>query len=260
MLANYPPFLPIPEKIARRARAMFGNRNIYLTIGNPIDELFSDLFSEISWSKNDGSPLESKYLLSLISAIQYEEELPDLQFIEALRARIDIKYALHLPENYPGLDFVWLSGLRKQLSAAPQKMESFQKFLDRLKYMGLFCRNDGKPYDAETVIKTLMISSLMERVVQSMYMLLEELAIEDANWLRSIILPQWYERYNRNRPIIFWPNFNNNWRAFPQAIGKDLQYLIEKIDKPPINISEGLPTVLILKQAWDDLYQAMDQN
>ena len=254
-----PSFKPIPEKTARRVKTLFGKSNMYLRLGNQVDELFTDLFSQ-DRIMADTSTCESVCLLFLISAIQYEEELPDLRFIKALSGRMEIKYALHLPEDYPSIDAVWLSGFRQQLLSSPIDLHSFQEFLDRLKKIGLLCQNPEKSSDAKIVLKTIMIASLVERVVEAMYLLLEKLAIENYEWLRSIILPQWYERYSRTKGIMLWPDFKNNWRSLPQAIGQDLHYLLDKIDKSPVHITEGLSTVLILRQSWEDLYEAMETN
>lgn len=252
-------FTPIPEKTSRRAKTSFGNGNIYLSIGDQIDDLFTGIFRQNGVVK-DPSWIESVSLFFLITAVQYEEQLPDLRFIEAIPGRIEIKYALHLSSDYPDFDSIWLSGFRQQILSSPADLQSFQELLDRLKNLGLFCRAPDSSIDGMNVLKTVTIASLTERVVQAMYLLLEKLAIEDSSWLRSIILPHWYERYNRSKPIKLWPDFSNEWRAVPQAIGQDLRYLIDKIDKSPISINEGLPTLLVLKQAWEDLSQATGPN
>ncbi len=254
-----PSFKPIPDKTARRVRTLFGKSNLYLRLGNQVSELFANLFTEDRFML-DSSNSESICLFFLISAIQYEEELPDLRFIEALSGRMEIKYALHLPEDYSNIDAVWLSGFRQQLLSNPIDVHSFQLLLDRLKNLGFLCQNSEKSTDAKIVLKTIMIASLIERVVESMYLLLEKLAIEDYEWLRSITLPQWYERYSRTKSIMLWPDFNNNWRALSQAIGQDLHYLLEKIEKSPIHFTEGLPTELVLRQAWEDLYQVLESD
>ena len=64
------------------------------------DEDFLDLFSE------KGQPAESAWRLALVMVMQYAEGLTDRQAADAVRTRIDWKYALSLEITDPGFDFV----------------------------------------------------------------------------------------------------------------------------------------------------------
>ncbi len=106
--------LPVPEETARVARAPFPKGNIYLQIRDTlgsiyIDEDFADLFSI------RGQPAQSPWRLALICIMQYMENLSDRQVAEAVRGRIDWKYALSLPLDDPGFDFSILSEFRQRL-------------------------------------------------------------------------------------------------------------------------------------------------
>ena len=63
------------------------------------DEDFLDLFSE------KGQPAESAWRLALVLVMQYAEGLTDRQAADAVRTRIDWKYALSLEITDPGFDF-----------------------------------------------------------------------------------------------------------------------------------------------------------
>src|SRR6188768_2819509 len=62
-----------------------------------------------------GHPAESPWRLALVTVMQFAEGLSDRQAAEAVRARIDWKYALGLELTDPGFDFSVLSEFRARL-------------------------------------------------------------------------------------------------------------------------------------------------
>ena len=96
---------PIPEETRRVARAILPKGNIFIQMRDAFgtffrDEDFLDLFSE------KGQPAESAWRLALVMVMQYAEGLTDRQAADAVRTRIDWKYALSLEITDPGFDFV----------------------------------------------------------------------------------------------------------------------------------------------------------
>ncbi len=107
---------PVPDSTAAVARTAFPKGNIYLQIRDTlgsiyIDEDFTDLFSV------RGQPAQSPWRLALISVMQYLENLSDRQAADAVRGRIDWKYALSLPLDDAGFNFSVLSEFRQRLIA-----------------------------------------------------------------------------------------------------------------------------------------------
>lgn len=70
------------------------------------DEDFTGLFPQ------RGQPGESPWHLALVMVMQYAEGMSDRQAAEAVRARIDWKYALGLELDDPGFDHSVLSEFR----------------------------------------------------------------------------------------------------------------------------------------------------
>jgi transposase len=62
-----------------------------------------------------GRPAEAPWRLALVTVMQFAEGLSDRQAAEAVRARIDWKYALGLELTDPGFDFSVLSEFRARL-------------------------------------------------------------------------------------------------------------------------------------------------
>jgi transposase len=83
---------PVPEETARIARAAFPKGNLCLRLRDTLgtlytDQLFADLFPV------RGQPAEAPWRLALVTVLQFVEGLSDRQAEEAVRARIDWKYA-----------------------------------------------------------------------------------------------------------------------------------------------------------------------
>jgi len=75
------------------------------------DKSFADLFP------NNGQPAEAPWRLALVTIIQFAEGLSDRQATDAVRGRIDVKYALSLELADPGFDASVLSEFRIRLIA-----------------------------------------------------------------------------------------------------------------------------------------------
>ena len=94
----------VPEETVRVARAAFPKGNLYLKMRDELgtfykDEDFAALFP------TRGQPAFSPWRLALITVMQFSEGLSDRQAAEAVRARIDWKYALSLELEDSGFDF-----------------------------------------------------------------------------------------------------------------------------------------------------------
>src|SRR5438445_11748693 len=96
-------FGPVPEETARIARAAFRKGNLYLRMRDALGEVVSDEAFTALFSGR-GQPALSPWRLALVSIMQYVEGLSDLQAADAVRGRIDWKYALGLTLSDPGFD------------------------------------------------------------------------------------------------------------------------------------------------------------
>ena len=112
---------PVPEETCRVAQAAFPRGNIYMRIvmnsaPSDDDQLFTSLFPA------RGQPAESPWRLALATVIQFAEGLSDRQAADAVRSRIDWKYALGLELTDPGFDHTVLSEFRTRLVAGQAEL------------------------------------------------------------------------------------------------------------------------------------------
>ena len=86
----------LPEETARFARAACRRGNPYLRLADALGPIFSNpQFADLY--PQEGRPAEDPAQLALVTLFQFAENLTDRQAAEAVRTRIDWKYALCRP-------------------------------------------------------------------------------------------------------------------------------------------------------------------
>src|SRR5262245_27014726 len=98
------PFTAVPSDTARVCRAAFPKGNVYMRMRDELvvvyhDEAFAPLFS------TRGKSAEAPWRLALVTLMQYAEGLSDRQAADAVRGRMDWKYALNMELTDAGFDF-----------------------------------------------------------------------------------------------------------------------------------------------------------
>src|SRR5215207_10941698 len=105
---------PIPEETARVARAAFPGGNLYVRMREAFDSIYSDEdFADLFPTR--GQPAEAPWRLALVTIFQFAEHLSDRAAADAVRGRIDWKYALSLELTDAGFDHTVLSEFRTRL-------------------------------------------------------------------------------------------------------------------------------------------------
>jgi hypothetical protein len=253
MLFHPFPFPPVPGDTARAAIGLFGKGNAYIRLGEHINELLSPLdpmMREIAGEKS----AQTNILYITLVAFQFAEEFTDRQMLDALRRRVDLKYALHLPMNYPVLPSTVLCECRKQLRADPASRYAFQILLDGIAGFGLLQSDHAKPSSALEVIDEVCTGNRLDIVAEAMLQALESLASTNAEWLRQVARPHWYMRYSRRTQLHLWPNDIEKWEAEVLAIGTDIQYLLAEIGKSQLPDLTSLQDVQLLRQVWEEQF------
>ena len=104
LMLKVQPVGSVPAETARIARQILPNGNRYLTLRDELGSIYSDRnFSSLF--PTHGQPAQCPWRLALVSVMQFAEDLSDRQAAEAVKTRIDWKYALGLKLADPGFDF-----------------------------------------------------------------------------------------------------------------------------------------------------------
>lgn len=86
---------PVPEETVRIARAAYPKGNVYMHMRDELGTIYDDgLFANLF--PTNGQPAEAPWRLALVTVMQFAEGASDRQAADAVRGRIDFKYALSL--------------------------------------------------------------------------------------------------------------------------------------------------------------------
>jgi transposase len=108
------PVPSIPDETARVARAAFPGGTLCLQLRDTLGSLYTDAdFADLF--PTHGQPAEAPWRLAVVTVLQFVEGLPDRQAADAVRSRLDWKYALSLELSDPGFDHTVLSEFRTRL-------------------------------------------------------------------------------------------------------------------------------------------------
>lgn len=248
------PIGPVPDETARVARAAFPKGSRYLQMRDALGAIFADAdFAALYPTR--GRPVEAPWRLALVTVMQFAEGLSDRQAAEAVRARIDWKYALGLDLTDPGFDFSVLSAFRARLIAGSAEHLLLDRLLAACAERGLLKARGRQRTDSTHVLGALRVLSRLECVAETMRVTLEALAVEAPGWTRTHVPTAWRERYGRRVEEYRLPKGQAERQAFVATVGDDGLALLAALDAPaaPARLRE-LPAVTLLRRIWDQQF------
>lgn len=242
---------PIPADTARVAKAAFRRKgSLYLTLGDHIGTLFDAVDFSALYAK-DGAPGLSPNLLALVLVLAFIEDLSDREAAEAVAARIDWKYALHLALTEPGFDHSVLHDFRQRLLQHDTAPQLFDVVLARLAELGLVRPGGRQRTDGSYVLAASHQLSRLELVRETLADALAALAALDPAWLQGIAQPHWYDRYRAEWASARLPKGQAKRAELVLAIGADGCYLLACLAHPAAPAqAHALPAVQLLQQVW----------
>jgi transposase len=187
---------PVPEPTARIARAAFRKGNLYMRMRDELDVVFSDSDFAHLYPKR-GRPVVSPWRLALVTVMQFVENLSDRQAAEAVRARIDWKYALSLELDDPGFDASVLCEFRARRLEGEAETLLLEKLLGHFKDRQLLKAHGHQRTDSTHVLAAIRILNRLELLTQTLRATLNELATLAPEWLQNIAPEPWYSRYRQ---------------------------------------------------------------
>lgn len=245
------PVAPVPEETARVAQTVFRKGNIYLTFRDELGVLYQDEdFIELYAST--GHPGESPWRLALMTIMQFIENLSDRQAAEAVRSRIDWKYALSLPLEDSGFDFSVLSEFRGRLLQDGASEKLLTKLLEKCQSQDLVKARGKQRTDSTHVLGAIRDMNRCECVGETLRHALNELAVVAPDWVRDIVSEDWYERYGVRIESSKLPK-DKTREQWMQQVGIDGHHLLVQIYEGEEVISQPLKelsSVETLRQVW----------
>src|SRR5260370_33929743 len=149
---------------------------MYMKMGGAFGSIYQDESFAYVFPQN-GRPVEAPWRLAFITVVQFMEGLPDRQAADAVRGRIDLKYALGLELTDPGFDFTILSDFRKRLVDGDAAQVLLDAMLGVFKERGWLKERQRQRTDSTHVLAKVRAINRLMCVGEAMRFALNSLAI-----------------------------------------------------------------------------------
>jgi transposase len=245
---------PIPEETRRVAQAAFPRGNMYMRLRDELGTIYEDhLFATLFSAR--GQPAESPWRLALTTVMQFAEGLSDRQAADAVRSRIDWKYALSLELPDPGFDHTVLSEFRTRLVAGQAEQLLLETLLTRVRECGLLKARGRQRTDSTHALAAIRVLNRLELVGETMRYALNSLAVVAPDWLRAQAPSEWFDRYGSRVENYQFPKTTAAREALAVAIGADGHRLLQAVDAAPdLPWLQDIPAVATLRRVWAEQY------
>jgi transposase len=202
-----------------------------------------------------GKPGISPGQLALVTVLQFVERLTDRQAADAVRARIDWKYALGLELTDPGFDYSVLTGFRQRLIDHGLEETVLDVLLARLSEMGLVKAKGRARTDSTHVLAAVRSLNRLELVTETLRAGLEALAAAAPDWLAARIDTDWVARYGARADSYRLPASAEKRAALAVQVGLDGFALLEAVHAAdaPVWLRE-IPALGVLRRVWIQQY------
>jgi transposase len=248
------PVPPVPDETARVVRAAFPKGNLYILLRDEIgtlviDENFAPLFPR------HGQPAKAAWRLALVTIFQFIEGLSDRAAADAVRSRLDWKYALSLELTDSGFDSSVLCEFRARLLDGNAEKLLFDKLLDVCRERKWLKRRGRQRTDSTHVLAAVHAANRLQCAIETLRHALNALAVAAPEWLRAHARPGWAERYAPRAFDHYIPPEKEARQAHAELVGADGDLLLSALyaaDAPPW--LREVPAVETLRRVWVQQY------
>ena len=252
----------VPEETARVARAAFPKGNVALWMHDHLGAFVHDIDLDRVYCLR-GRPVEAPWRMVVVTVLQYMEGLSDRQAADAVRARIDWKYALGLELTDTGFDDSILSEFRARLIGdevgTGWEGVLLSRLLDQARQQGWLKARGRQRTDSTHVRAAIRTLNRLEMVGETMRTALNSLAVAAPDWLRAHVPADGHDRYDRRMEEYRLPAAKTARAALASAIGTDGHMLLTAVYAPTAPAwLRDLPAVRTLRAVWVQQYDAPD--
>jgi transposase len=249
------PIGDIPVETKAIAQAIFPKGNGYMRMRDELgtfytDEDFAGLYAAV------GQPAEAPWRLALVTVMQFAEDLTDRQAAEAVRTRIDWKYALGLNLNDQGFHFSVLNDFRERLLKGGAEDLLLNKMLTVFQAQGWLKAGQRQRTDSTHVLAAVRALSRIEMVGETLRHALNVLATVLPDWLEDLVSSDWYERYGHSFETYRMPKAAADLLVLAEQIGRDGWHILGCVQRqrawPWLRF---LPALVTLDTVWKQQYE-----
>jgi transposase len=221
-----------------------------MTMRNELGAIFEDEDFAALFPRR-GQPAMAPWRLALVTVMQFAEGLSDRQAADAVRARIDCKYALSLELDDPGFDASVLSEFRARLLEGGSERLLFDHLLERFREMKLVKARGKQRTDSTRILAVVRGLNRLELVGETMRHTLDALSTVTPEWLQQRVRPEWVERYVRRVDDEKLPKSKEARQDEAEKIGADGYELLGDVlsEDSPAWLRK-IPAVETLRKVW----------
>ncbi|TLQ47971.1 IS1182 family transposase [Streptomyces marianii] len=211
----------IPEQTVRVARAAFPKGSLAIRARDRLAGIFADEPFAGAFGVR-GAPGLSPGVLSLVTVLQYCEDLTDRQAAAMMVRAIDWKYALGMELTDTGFDASVLSRFRARLADNGMERVVFDRLLEHCKDAGLVGDGGRQRTDSTHVISAVRDLNRLELAGESVRAALEALATAAPSWLAGRIdVAEFAQRYGPRVDGWRMPSSQTKRNRLAQVFGQD---------------------------------------
>lgn len=251
---------PIPVETVRVARAAFPKGNIYMKVRDELGTIYHDV-EFASLFSNLGKPAEPPWRLALVTIMQYAEALSDRQAADAVRSRIDWKYALGLELTNSGFDSTVLCEFRARLVKGNVEQLILDELLKLCRERKWLKARGRQRTDSTHVLASIRALNRLQCVQETMRATLNSLAVIAPQWLRAHSDPEWVDTYGPRADDYRLPPGKERRLSQALKVGTDGHALMSAIfseDAP--EWLRHVPAVETLRRVWVQQYYIQDDT
>ena len=244
------PVSDVPDETVRVARAAFPKPSRYMRMRDELGPLFADDdFADLFPRR--GQPAVAPWRLALVTVMQFAENLTDRQAADAVRGRLDWKYALSLDLEDPGFDYSVLSEFRFRLLDGGAEGRLLGRMLELFGERGLVEGGGRQRTDATHVVGAVRELNRLEIVGETLHAALNVLAQVAPAWLSEHVDAGWFERYGERFSDYRLPKPHAERLELSELVGRDGMALLDAVYSPDApDYLRGVPAVDVLRRVW----------
>ncbi len=242
----------IPAGTVRAGQAVIGEDSPFRALADALGDLAICCTSNLlagAWVSDTFSFLTC----SLLTLFQFKDALTDAEAAHALHARVDWKYALHLPLSHTGIQPATLCLFRQRIKSEPAAGQAFQAIAHSVMNLRIWPHMDEEFSLVELPLVRLCTVNQIDWKTEVMTQAIESLATFSPAWLRQYALPQWYSRYSASRVATLKHLQNEALFALAEATDADVIYLVKMLQGEDAANLAPLAEVRQLKRIWQQL-------
>src|ERR1044071_8707237 len=217
----------VPSLTARVARASNPGGTTAMWVKDRLNGLWGDE-DFLDWYPRDGRPGLSPAQLATVCVLQFLLDLSDRQAAEAVRCRIDFKYALARELDDAGFHHSVLADFRDRLAQGDRADRLLDLALARLTEAELVRERGTQRTDSTHVLAAVRDLTRLELVTETVRAALEELARVAEHALDDLVDERWGRTYGR--PVRLGKNPTRP-KTRINATGADARRLLEHLGR-----------------------------